>query len=194
MLSSHVRQEGVSLIEILVTLAIVAIVMSFALPTMKDVFDHSELRATSNKLMYALETARSEAIKRTSTVTVCPSKNSQAATPACGGDYQDGWIVYVDRDQNGAFNTSEHIVLQAEPLSTAFVVSPDAVLKERVSFGLSGASTNPVGMPISGDIVIRYKGFGEHRTIRVAASGRITATSSSGSTTKPHDAAGGAGS
>lgn len=85
------QQHGFTLIELMVTIAVLAIVLSIAAPGLRSVIQNNRAAAISNELVSALQLARSEAIKRAVAVQVCPS-NDQVA---CGGSWNDGWIVQV---------------------------------------------------------------------------------------------------
>ena len=174
MLSTQLRQKGFSLVELLVTLAIVAIVAAFAAPSMQGVLSGSQITAVNNQLVYSLQSARSEAIKRITSVTLCPSTDPLAAQAVCGGNLNDGWIVFVDTDSNGMRATTELLILQNEPPSPAFSIDPDAVFSNAVLFGIEGTSVTTGGAPISGELKISHAGSEETRTIRIAASGRIS--------------------
>ena len=64
-------------------------------------------------------------------------------------------------------------MLQAEERTSRFTFTPDTAFAQRVYFGPSGTSINPVGVPLSGVINISYVSGEEQRTVRVAANGRI---------------------
>ena len=174
MLSKQLRNDGFSLVELLVTLAIVAIVAGVAAPSMQSLFSGSQVTAVNNQLVFSLQSARSEAIKRVTPVTLCPSADPLAADAVCGGNLTDGWIVFVDTNGDGTRAASELLVLQNEPLSPAFTLTPDAVFSQAILFGIEGTSVTASGMPISGAIEIRHAGNEERREIRIAASGRIS--------------------
>jgi type IV fimbrial biogenesis protein FimT len=192
--SSRTTQFGISLIEVMVTLAIVAIVVGLALPSLQGVLGGSEMRATGNQLMYSLQTARSEAIKRSTPVALCPSKNQPANAPVCDGTYEDGWIVFVDADQNGVQSEGDEVLQQSEALPPKFSITPDKLFEEAVFFSLSGTSVTSAGRPISGNINISSQSTNQTRTIRIAASGRISRLSaaSDGTTANNRNGSGGA--
>jgi type IV fimbrial biogenesis protein FimT len=161
---------------LIITLAISAILIGLAVPSLQSFMGDSEISATSNDFVYSLQTARSEAIKRAGPVGLCPSSAPLADEPVCSGaDYARGWIVFFDSNGNGSRDAADEVVQQAEARSPAFTFTADNVFSQRIYFGESGTSINPAGVPLSGNIDISYAGGDtEKRTVRVAANGRIT--------------------
>lgn len=167
-------QSGFTLLELIITLAISAILIGLAMPSLQSLIGDSEMTSTTNEFVYSLQTARSEAIKRAGSVGLCPSTAPEADEPVCDGtDYARGWIVFFDADGNGSRETTDQIVLQAEERSSRFIFTSDAAFAQRIYFGPSGTSINPVGVPLSGVINISYSSGEEQRTVRIAANGRI---------------------
>ena len=92
--------RGFSLIELMVTIAVAAILLGIAAPSFQDLVIRNRLATNANQLVTALNLARSEAIKRGFPVTVCKSANPAALSSACSDsadvDWAQGWIVFVD--------------------------------------------------------------------------------------------------
>lgn len=97
----HIANNGFTLIELMVTLSIVAIMASIAVPSYQSFIAQTRLTTQTNELVTALNTARSEAVKRGVRVTVCKSADPTAATPACAtsGGWEQGWVAFVDNSQ-----------------------------------------------------------------------------------------------
>lgn len=87
-------QRGFTLIELLVTISIAVIMMTLAVPSFMDFLTRNRLVTYNNDLVASLNFARSEAIRRGTTVSVC--KSSTGAS--CTGTWSDGWIVFVNLD------------------------------------------------------------------------------------------------
>ncbi|MBF0185037.1 MAG: GspH/FimT family pseudopilin [Magnetococcales bacterium] len=85
------REMGYTLTEMLVALAILAVLVALALPSLTTLVQENRLTTYSNLLTGALQLARSEAVKRGSSITLCSSNNGLT----CGGSWQDGWIILV---------------------------------------------------------------------------------------------------
>lgn len=90
--------KGMTLVELLITMVVAAILVSIALPSFKSMIDGSRTTATINGFIGFLQSARSEAIKRNTTVTVCRSTNGTSC--ATGTNWESGWIVFVDPDSD----------------------------------------------------------------------------------------------
>jgi len=168
------ERGGFSLIELVVTIALMSILIGFAMPSLRSVLGSSELTATVNELVFALQTARSEAIKRSAPVALCTSATPLVPDPGCGGDgYADGWIVFADTNGNGTRETDEELILQAEPPGPAFAFTPETTVATGVMFVDSGASSTAGGTPVSGSIRIDHTSDDRARVVTVGANGRI---------------------
>lgn len=86
------RHKGFTLVELMVTLAVAAIVVALALPGFQRLMQSNRADAIGNEFATALTLARMEALKQARRVTICAS--SDGAT--CVGGWGDGYIVFVD--------------------------------------------------------------------------------------------------
>ncbi len=78
------RQSGFTLVELMITLAVMAIIASVAIPGFQAIITTNRLASQANDLVAALNYARSEAVKRRQTVTV---------TSNDGNNWSSGWII-----------------------------------------------------------------------------------------------------
>lgn len=83
--------RGLTMIEMLITVVILAILMAIAIPSFRDASLGSRLAAAANDLLASVQLARSEAIKRNVPVTLCASANGSTCTTS--GGWEQGWIV-----------------------------------------------------------------------------------------------------
>jgi type IV fimbrial biogenesis protein FimT len=88
------RQHGFSLVELMVTIAVMAILVAIALPSFRDVIHRNQVSSASNELLASLAYARTEAIARGQLVSMCPSTDNGASC-AGGKAFESGWIVYT---------------------------------------------------------------------------------------------------
>ena len=95
--------QGVTLIELLVTVSLIAIVLSLAAPSFRELMLNNQRASHINAMMASLNLARAEAIKRGTRTVVCISDG--AAPPDCAAapkGWEEGWIVFIDDNVSGA--------------------------------------------------------------------------------------------
>lgn len=108
-------QGGFNLVEIIVTVAIVAALAALATPGIKAFVARRAVNAAVSDLASDYRFARSEALKRSSHVAICRSPNGRSCGDAgAPGSWHDGWIVFTDPNQNRQVDDGEEI-LRVQP-------------------------------------------------------------------------------
>jgi len=82
--------RGFTLIELMVTIAVIALLAAVAAPAMVTLMNSNRLSSSAGELAAALQLARAEAIRRSAPVTVCGSADGESCTNGAG--WAD-WIV-----------------------------------------------------------------------------------------------------
>lgn len=102
---------GFTLIELMVAIAVMAVVLVAGVPGFQALVNGNRLAASSNEMLANLQTARMEAIRLNRRVVVCASANANAGTSAsCASASIDGWITFVDKDRSNAFNAGDTLL------------------------------------------------------------------------------------
>lgn len=103
-------RHGFSLYELLLTLTLVAILVSIAIPSFSGIVARSRMRAEINALFDAIHLARKESIMRRKVVSICPSPDGTSCRP--GRDWSFGWIMFenTDRDEPPRRDTGEPLL------------------------------------------------------------------------------------
>lgn len=102
------RTTGFTLIELLMTVAVLSILLAVAAPSMAALKMRSASTATHNLLMASFASARLHAVTHRHLTTICPGN----AETGCRSDgvWSEGWIVFVDRNDNGRMDSGDALV------------------------------------------------------------------------------------
>ncbi len=167
-------KSGFTFIELLVTLAVVAIMLAMSVPGFQAMLSGNAIASLSNEFVAALHLTRSEAIKRGTRVTMCKSANSTVTPPTCGGSgWQDGWLIFVDSSAPlGQFNVSEVIIQRHEALPAGVTLAATSgTVTDYVSNVESGALRQAGGAIQSGTFTLSRQE--SSRTISLISTGRV---------------------
>ena len=99
-ITTYKYNSGFTLIEMIVTVSIVSILASIAVPSFTSMIERNKATTATNEMVSALLLARSEALKRRNNVTVCTSIDQTTCAGNGEKDFANGWIVFVDCDKD----------------------------------------------------------------------------------------------
>ncbi len=160
---------GVTLLELLVVLAIAAVLAALALPSYGDWIADYRLMNHARALAGHMSIARAEAIKRGYRVDLCKS----ADLVQCGGPGWDrGWIVYVDANLDGQIDPDEPVLRREPAMRDAVSVNANAPLRNYVSYTDLGVARMGNGALQMGTFTLCRTGRREVHVV-LAHSGRV---------------------
>ncbi|HWM42574.1 MAG TPA: GspH/FimT family pseudopilin [Burkholderiales bacterium] len=119
------RERGFNLIELLVTLTVMAVVITMGAPALTNFINDMRLSATTNDLLAYFNYARSEAAKRGARVTVCVSAD-QATCATTESNWAVGAVTFVDTDNDGQVDTGETVLRVLNPMPGATILATSA--------------------------------------------------------------------
>lgn len=143
------RVGGVTLIELMVVIAISAILLAVGVPMMTSFVDRNRVATQVNELIADMALTRSEALARRGRVILCRSANPTSAAAQCDGastDWNGGWIIFVD---NMAPTDADHFQRDTDPVNGEPVIRAYARTSTQVSItagtALAGLTVTPDG-------------------------------------------------
>lgn len=135
------KANGFTLIELMITLTVLGILVSIAVPSFFELLSNNRMTATTNSISAGLQAARSEAIIRKAPVIFCQNNGAGTGCAASLGTLAAGWIIGLDTDLNGSIDAGGVIrVTDAFPTSMAFTMT---------GFGSNFVRYNTQGMAAS---------------------------------------------
>jgi type IV fimbrial biogenesis protein FimT len=166
--------RGFTLIELMVTLVVAGILLALAAPRFSNLVQGDRLTGQANKLVLDLSVARSEAIKRGTSVTVCKQDPAQSG-PSCnttGSDtWTGGWVTFVDDDGDGQISAGESVLHVREPLEGAKnTMTASAGADTSAVFAASGLAGSKAAF-----LFCDGRGIGNALAVQLLATGRASA-------------------
>lgn len=145
------RQRGFSLVELMVTIAIVAILVAIAFPSFEATFRSNRLATATNEMLASISLARSEAVRSTRGSGICASEDGST----CDGGWNDGWIVWLDEAGGTAAQFDEGVdtvVRHVESRSNLIVSAVNASDTAVTEIGF-----DPRGRPSIADLPLKWE-------------------------------------
>jgi len=112
----NLKNKGFTLVELMITIGIASVLLVLAAPNFRAIIQNNQMVSQINELQASLNLARSEAIKRNASVTLCETKTGTG----CGGHtshWHHGWMVFVDNDSDGVVDDGETVLRVHNQLS-----------------------------------------------------------------------------
>lgn len=166
----HDSEGGFTLVELMVTLAIAAIILTQGIPAFTNTIQNNRISTNTNDLVADLNIARSEAISRNIAVVLCRSDNPNLAGAGCSGAgaWSSGWLVFADDDGSGDFTAANDTLIRiGQPSAAAITINSNGV--NSIQYNSNGTTAS------AGDSVLAVcdtRGTDYGREIRVNTVGR----------------------
>jgi type IV fimbrial biogenesis protein FimT len=136
------KVNGFTLIELIITLTVIAIISSIAVPSFAEIMADNKQVTRYNQLLGSIALTRSEAIKRGVRTSICQSSDTTSCTKK-SKQWHDGWIVFNDADSDNQVDADETIVFIQQAFEDEITISFGG--RKRVAYypnGLAVGSSN----------------------------------------------------
>lgn len=144
-------EKGFTLVELMVTILVAAIVLAFAIPSFRTTTQDSRLTSQINRVTSAINYARSEAIKTKSSVSICGSSDQVNCNT---GNFELGWVISSNPPRIGIGMDNTTLRLNSPASTTVLQFDGDGLLANQATFTLCddrGASeAKAIVMNVSG--------------------------------------------
>lgn len=159
------KSQGLTLLELLISLTIVSIILLIGVPTFSHQMEQARTQRAMSQLRDAIETTRSTAVFR----------NTRATLQAKNAHWEDGWVLFVDENHNGEPDEEETILLEGEALP-GIKTSATSPMHLWVSFIGTGEGRRPTGTAggafLTGTITLCAESSGEGYKLVLSRGGR----------------------
>ena len=178
------RCQGFTLADILTTLAVVSVALTVAAPAMQDFVIRNRMSTEVNTFVTSLYLARSEAVKRIRTVSLCPTNDFTSCTDST--EWNIGWMVYANNDGAPGYNAGggDVILQRVTSLPSRFSVTGSR----------NAISYNTIGQAEGGNYAFCDTGnVADGRKVEVSNDGRVYVVAITGADCAPVQDGGGDG-
>lgn len=131
------KQSGATLLELMVVLAIAAILLTVGIPSFASLARSSRLSAATNEFLASLHLARAEAIKRGRRAVMCPSATG---TSCADGGWHQGWLLFHDANNNARVDAGEETILAQQALPAGLRLTGNVTVSKYISYAPGGAT------------------------------------------------------
>lgn len=164
-------QTGFTLLELIITIAVLGIFLSLAVPSFLGAIQNNRMSGYANDFITAMQLARSEATQLRRPVSVCASSDGAS----CTGDWEDGWIVFVDDEPAGTTTTTVDEILRVWP-GLEGNASNDGDDPDFIRYLPTGAVDDNAGtaFPVTFELTIPDCTRDNQREVEIARTGRAS--------------------
>lgn len=171
------RLAGFTMIELLVTISVVAILAVIALPSFTSVINSNRLSAQANGVVAAMQLARTEAVRQNVRAVVCGSNDGST----CSGStaWNSGWITFLDTNGDGAPTAAE--IIRADTVKAPLVVRSQETSVSFRSDGMAHLANGNLANNVVTVCIPTTRPVENQRRVNLALGSRISTESRSGS-------------
>lgn len=164
------KMRGFTLVEMIITVAISAILLSIAIPGFQSLIKKNQIATQANDLIVDLALARSEALKRATKVSMCTSTNGAACTTS---SWTAGRMIFTDSGDPGKLDGADAVLRVSSSLAEGVsLTGAPAAIGNYIQYSPTGEVAS------SGNLTLCKKGV-KGRIISISKTGRVSSQETS---------------
>ena len=168
---SRRRPAGFTLIELMVAVAVAALVVGLGAPSFLRTLARHAIGAQAEELRDAVRIGRNEAMKRSGPVVLCRTEESHPTHCAGSGGSWQTWVLFTDAGRSGTFAAGDAVLRQQQDASKRTTVTADAA---SIRFEATGIAHTDTGNAV---FVLAERGaadLAQQRQVCVNPRGEVT--------------------
>lgn len=169
------RVPGFTLIEMMVTIAIMGILLAIGLPSFQQLIVNNRIVTNTNEMIADLAMARSEALKRGGNVVVTVCATTDGSSCSGASDWSGGRLVFVDAGTVGSVDSGDVVLRKSGEISGMTVTASGFSTTGFLAYRSSGAVTSTQ----VGTFTVCHSGY-LGRVVTVSPIGRASLAPTSG--------------
>ena len=162
--------SGFTLVEAVVVLAVLAILVGLATPSLVGLRERQQLQAQAEDFWNSLMLARAQALLHQKHTTVCAASSTGVCDAAAG--WHAGWLVFVDGNRNGQREADEPLLQQRGSAPAAVRIMGNSTVNHVIGYGAEGRSESLTGAFQAGTVRVCVPGQGDGWQVVLNAVGR----------------------
>ncbi len=135
--SLPINKAGFTLVEMMVTVAIAAILAGIGIPNLQRTLQDNQMTSRYNEFLSSLNLTRNTAITQGAPAALCKRNASGSGCAANSADWQYGWLVFSDKNNNGTVDAGEKILQDKSDINGNVTMHYSRVIN-RISYSAEG--------------------------------------------------------
>ncbi len=183
MLAMKRRSRGFTLYELMITIALAAVIFGIGVPAFRDFALNGRLSGAANEMLVTLTTARNEALRRSVRTSFCPAEDPESTEAVCDEEATAGFISFVDVNGNCQRDGDDDVLVSSFVTHTDLSAGNNILC---VGYAPNGFRVPTAGTPSNAHIIFCDKRginpiadsskFSYARGIEIVATGRAASS------------------
>ena len=145
-LLTNKKQRGFTIVEMLVAIVVLGLLLAVGAPSFTSIFQINNIAEASNRFVSSMTYARNTAISSNLFIVMCrANENADNCENNNNGQWEDGWIIWADLDNDNVLDGNENILLSERGLPQGFTLrATNNSFVNRIDYSPTGDATGDV--------------------------------------------------